>query len=96
MDLYHLDIFGADMVFGMAWLKSLGRVLTDYNLLTMEFDYQGQSIILYVDKLLKETLINGHCMKKLLATDNVSSFYQLHISSSEQHHTAPVIPADVQ
>ena len=32
VDLYHLDIFGADMVFGMAWLKSLGRVLIDYNL----------------------------------------------------------------
>ena len=37
IDLYHLEVTGADLVFGLAWLQSFGCVLTDYNLLTMEF-----------------------------------------------------------
>ena len=37
LDLYHLAIVGADFMFGLSWMKSLGRVLTDYNELTMEF-----------------------------------------------------------
>ena len=62
----------------------------------MEFEYQGQSIILYGDKLPKQTPINGHCMKKLLASDNVSAFCQLCICPLEQHHNSPEIPTDVQ
>ena len=56
IDLYHLDISAADIVCGMTWLKSLGRVLTDYNLLTMEFVYHDQPITLYTEKLLQDVL----------------------------------------
>ncbi|KAJ1422271.1 Chromo-like domain superfamily [Sesbania bispinosa] len=39
VDIFHLDIASADVVFGVAWLKSLHRVLTDYDLNTIEFIY---------------------------------------------------------
>ena len=52
VDLYHLNIAAADIVFGVAWLQSLGRVITDYHLNAMEFIYGGQPTILYAEKLL--------------------------------------------
>ncbi|KAJ1375604.1 Aspartic peptidase domain superfamily [Sesbania bispinosa] len=37
VDLYVLPLSGADIVFGVQWLKSLGPVLTDYNTLSLKF-----------------------------------------------------------
>lgn len=44
VDLHHLDIVGADMVFGVAWMRSVGRILIDYDRLTIEFILQGQHV----------------------------------------------------
>ena len=38
-DLHVLIIVGLDVVLGSAWLKSVGRVLTDYGSMTMEFKF---------------------------------------------------------
>ena len=52
MDIYHLNIAGVDLVFGMAWLQRLGWVLTDYNKLTMEFIFKNILVTLHVEQLL--------------------------------------------
>ena len=52
MDIYHLNIAGVDLVFGMAWLQRLGRVLTNYNRLSMEFIYKNILVTLHVEQLL--------------------------------------------
>ena len=41
-DLHVLTIVGLDVVLGNAWLKSIGRVLTDYGAMTMEFKLGGK------------------------------------------------------
>ena len=79
VDVYHLDIVGVDLVFGMAWLQSLGRVLTYYNLLTMEFVYKDQPPMLYVKNLLHMDPIKRRCVQKLFRSENVSSIYHQHI-----------------
>ena len=60
VDLFHLDIARADLVFGVFWMKSLGRVLIDYNNLTMEFVYEQKHNILYAKNLLQADPIKGH------------------------------------
>ncbi|XP_038979199.1 uncharacterized protein LOC120109538 [Phoenix dactylifera] len=41
-DLHVLQLVGLDVVLGNAWLKGLGKVLTDYSTMTMEFKLGGQ------------------------------------------------------
>lgn len=38
VDLHVLPLVGLDLVLGNAWLKSLGRVIHDYENMTMEFN----------------------------------------------------------
>ncbi|KAI9170058.1 hypothetical protein LWI28_021970 [Acer negundo] len=40
-DLHVLSIVGVDVVLGNAWLKSIGKVVTDFDAMTMEFKLGG-------------------------------------------------------
>lgn len=46
LDLYVMALGGAGMVFGVAWLKLLGLVTTDYSHLTMSLVWKDQPITL--------------------------------------------------
>ena len=54
IELYVLLISGANVVFGVQWLKLLGPVLTNYNSLSMKFFHDGCLVELKGDK--KSTL----------------------------------------
>ena len=49
LDLYLLPIEGPEVVLGIQWLQSLGRVCHDYKALIMEFSWKGETIILRGD-----------------------------------------------
>lgn len=49
VDLYHLDIAGLDIVFGVAWMRSLRCILIDYHALTIEFMLNGKHTILHAE-----------------------------------------------
>ena len=42
VNLHILTIVGLDVVLGNAWLMSIGRVLTDFDTMTMEFKLGGK------------------------------------------------------
>ena len=44
-DLHVLTIVGLDVVLGSAWLKSVGRELTNYGSMTMEFKFGGKKMV---------------------------------------------------
>ncbi|OMO69482.1 Retroviral aspartyl protease [Corchorus olitorius] len=46
LDLFLLDIHGADVVLGIQWLSQLGPILVDFSLLLMSFSLNGQWITL--------------------------------------------------
>ena len=96
VDLYHLAISGADMVFGLTWLRSLGRVLTDYNQLTMEFIHQGIPTTLHAEQLLHGHPLNCRSVQKLLLADHISSVYHLHIFPDPPSDSSPSLPDDMQ
>ena len=50
VDLYVLPISSANIVLGVQWLKSLGSVLIDYNMLVMKFFYEGNLVTLQGDR----------------------------------------------
>ncbi|XP_038989888.1 uncharacterized protein LOC120113137 [Phoenix dactylifera] len=41
-DLHVLQLVGLDVVLGNAWLRGIGKVVTDYNTMTMEFRINGR------------------------------------------------------
>ncbi|XP_038977535.1 uncharacterized protein LOC120108056 [Phoenix dactylifera] len=41
-DLHILQLVGLDVVLGNAWLRGIGKVVTDYNTMTMEFRLNGR------------------------------------------------------
>ena len=80
----------------MTWLKSLGRVLTDYNLLTMEVFYHNQPITLYAEKLLQDFPLKSISVQKLIEHDNIVSVCQLNILDNEQSQNWHTIPANIR
>ena len=44
--MYPLQLQGSDAVLGMQWLRSLGRVIHDWEKLTMEFTVAGQDYVI--------------------------------------------------
>ena len=80
VDLFHLEIAGADAVFGVAWMKSLGRVLTDYDLLTIEFHLGGKHTTLCDENLLREQPLKARSIKKLVHSEAITSICQLQLS----------------
>ena len=79
VEWYYLAIVGVDMVFGWSWMQSLGRALTNYNNLMVEFIFKEQHVTLYVETLLHSKPLNSHTMRKLVATDNVGIVLHLQL-----------------
>ena len=44
VDLYVIALGGADIIFGVEWLKTLGPITTDYSVLTMFFSWQNEPV----------------------------------------------------
>ncbi|KAJ4757403.1 polyprotein [Rhynchospora pubera] len=75
LDLFVLDIEGADVVLGIQWLATLGPILTNYAALTMEFCFQGQNIKLSGDASLLAHPLSPAGLNKMVASGGVSSCF---------------------
>ena len=96
VDLYHLNIAAADIVFGLTWLQSLGHVITDYHLNTMEFIYDGQSTILYAANLLQMQPLHGSGVKKMVHSNNILAVCHLQLQAATSSADPITYPAPVQ
>ncbi|GAU49705.1 hypothetical protein TSUD_182030 [Trifolium subterraneum] len=83
VDLHVLPLSGADVVFGVQWMKSLGPILTDYNDLTMKFIQAGKIIELKGNYDSGLSLISAQQVKRLMHTDGASEFFHIQLLSPE-------------
>ncbi|XP_061344653.1 uncharacterized protein LOC133290572 [Gastrolobium bilobum] len=74
VDLFVLELKGADIVLGVQWLSTLGPILTDYKALTMSFDFQGSKVSLQGEHLLQAQPLSTAQLHKLLSQDSVDSY----------------------
>ena len=72
-----LPIEGSDVVLGIRWLQQLGRVSQDYSALTMEFFWEGYSVILKGDLTAESSLITFNQFQALLNTSEVHTLFTL-------------------
>ncbi|XP_061337713.1 uncharacterized protein LOC133284661 [Gastrolobium bilobum] len=73
VDLFVLELQGADMVLGVQWLSTLGPIVTDYQKLTMDFEFQGVHVILQGEQQIAASLITSSQLHKLVAQKSLES-----------------------
>ncbi|VFQ78707.1 unnamed protein product [Cuscuta campestris] len=76
IDLYLLEIHGPEVVLGVQWLQTLGKVSHDYANLTMEFTWNGATVQLRGDAPGPKPISYGN-LCTLVATQLPLEFYEL-------------------
>ncbi|OMO68444.1 Retrotransposon gag protein [Corchorus olitorius] len=77
LDLYVLDIRGADFILGIQWLSQLGPVIADYKALYMSFYHLGSFITLQGDKPNCPQPVSYGQLKRLVHTDSIADTHFL-------------------
>ncbi|XP_061341120.1 uncharacterized protein LOC133287507 [Gastrolobium bilobum] len=93
VDCYVLSIQGADLVLGVQWLQLLGPIVLDYQKLSMEFSWEGESIRLQGDK--HTTSISFNQFKKIKQQGQVASLFQLSVIDMNTTTTVPAVHTEV-
>ncbi|VFQ64159.1 unnamed protein product [Cuscuta campestris] len=97
VDLYVLSIHGPDVVLGVQWPQTLGKISHDYSEMTMEFSWQGRPITLRGDTPTPRPISYSQFCA-LAASPEPCDYYEL-VSSADtitaQGAPSEVIPADV-
>ncbi|XP_061375173.1 uncharacterized protein LOC133317324 [Gastrolobium bilobum] len=73
VDLFVLELKGADIVLGVQWLATLGPVVTDYQALTMSFTHQAATITLQGDNPFQANPISTAQLHKLITQDSITA-----------------------
>ena len=87
-----------DVVLGIQWLQSLGRVSHDYLASTMEFWKDGAQVLLTGTEGITPTPISLHLFQALFHNNNVQSLYELQpysIFSIDSNSTLESIPLNL-
>ena len=92
-DLYILPMKGLDVVLGIQWLQTLGKVTHDYAHQTMEFTLVNTTYVLKGDESLRLKNISLHHMHALLETNDMYGVYELYTiaKDAEEAHTSAVV-----
>ncbi|VFQ73826.1 unnamed protein product [Cuscuta campestris] len=83
VDLYILEIHGTDVVLGVQWLQTLGRICHDYAKMTMEFTMGKKMITLRGDVPQPRAISYGH-LCTLLASPGDWAIFELLPARVEQ------------
>lgn len=76
-DVYVLPIVCCDLILGVQWLKSLGKIVWDFDQLQMEFYVQGRKCLLRSAKTPSNKLINSKKFTKSLNSEAEICFLYL-------------------
>ncbi|XP_058775591.1 uncharacterized protein LOC131649859 [Vicia villosa] len=77
LPFYLLPIEGADIVLGMAWLRTLGPIQADFSIPSLTFQHQNRPITLTGDPSSKPMHTTFHQLRQLIHTDSIASFHLL-------------------
>ncbi|XP_058769067.1 uncharacterized protein LOC131642924 [Vicia villosa] len=88
LPFYLLPIEGADVVLGMAWLRTLGPINADFSVPSITFSHNNTTITLKGDPQIHPAISSFHQFCQLIHTDSIAS---LHLMTFEeiQPSTAP-------
>ncbi|VFQ98572.1 unnamed protein product [Cuscuta campestris] len=97
VDLYILEIHGPDIILGMQWLQTLGKVSHDYSQLTVEFSWKGSPVVLRAD-VPHPRPISYSQFCTMAAAPDVWDIYELMLADSspwQDSASPPAFPDDI-
>ena len=86
---YLFPIEGADVVLGMAWLRTLGPIQADFSITSLTFQHADGPIILIGDNNSHPTQSTYHQLCQMLHTNSVDSVHLLTFQPLPQRTTPP-------
>lgn len=87
LDLFVLPIKGPDIILGIQWLQELGKVTHDYRSSCMEFDWQGQRVVLLGDNSLSSRQVTFSMMMSIVQSDELAAIYEVWLVGAEPPST---------
>jgi hypothetical protein len=91
--MFAIDMGGCDIVLGVDWLRTLGPILMDFNVLTMQFDQEGHQYKFQGITVGSPEVIISHRMEKLLKKGHSGVIAQLHAIQATE---TPLVLHDLQ
>lgn len=83
-DLYVLPFYGSDIVLGVAWLATLGPVLTNYASRVFEFTLNGSKVSWQGKCPTDAQPIQLHSLRRMDATNAITSFFCLEVITEDK------------
>jgi len=77
LHLYILPISGANIVFSVQWLKTLGPVLTNYNTLAMQFFYQDCLVVLQGEHETQSGRLTHNQLRRICHHQSNTSYFHI-------------------
>ena len=77
LHLYILPISGANIIFGVQWLKMLGPVLTNYNTLVMQFFYQDRLVVLQGEHETQLGYLTHNQLRRICRHQSDTSYFHI-------------------
>ncbi|XP_042032533.1 uncharacterized protein LOC121779292 [Salvia splendens] len=93
-DLHILDVHGWDVILGMDWLESLGRISADFVGKTLEFKRDNKTVILQGSRPGPQQ-ISLHCLALLTASSSTHEFYEIVALAPDDAASTTDFPPDV-
>ena len=78
-----LPIEGADVILGISWLSTLGRIILDYKHLTMQFESDGHMVELRGEQSALKGTIKLHSLRRLTNANGLLGCFALTLTENE-------------
>ncbi|KAK9184730.1 hypothetical protein WN943_025081 [Citrus x changshan-huyou] len=95
-DFLALDLGSTDVILGMKWLQTLGKMKVNWKLLTMEFRVNSQVVVLRGDSSLSKTFVSLKAMIKAIQDARQGFLVELHSMVGGRTEASTVIPKPIQ
>ncbi|XP_058742588.1 uncharacterized protein LOC131615102 [Vicia villosa] len=93
LPFYLLPIEGADIVLGMAWLRTLGPIQADFSIPSLTFQHQNTPLTLTGDPNSTPINTSFHQLRQLIHTDAIASFHLLIMEPIQNTSPTTKLPA---
>lgn len=92
LPFFLLPIAGSDLVFGAAWLATIGPHVADYSTATMKLYLNGDFITLQGERSAKPVMAQYNHLKRLKSTDAIAELFMLKYFHLEYDTWLPLPP----
>lgn len=85
IDLFLLNMDGANLVLGIEWHKIVGSVLSNYNDMSVQFNWMGETVTWVGEAIVSDDTYSTNELKSLVATTTSAFFFFCRLELMEEN-----------